>query len=218
MRRTALLFPLLALTALGQGCGNGTRIEPDRSLAVAGSQFGLVSGTCSMNANREITGSCSIVAASDLGGVNSGSSFALQLRLEDGGSLTLHAFGNRNQQAFNIRFSRTDANLSVRVEVNGQETNYDTQFRNYDARRTIALQIDVHNDETPVHLLIWDQSASPRFGLDQKVINSLCGINNPARDCNNFGLNGRGAGSNFGFTIDNAALLSAIVSAPKYEH
>lgn len=210
-------FALLPLLLFAVSCGDGKRVELNEGLSAGELRFGLLGGSCSQSLG--IKGSCSIQAGESLGGVAGEKSFALRFRLDDGGSLTMHAFANGTSNGFDLQFRRNGSRLEVRAVVGGRETNYDANFSAYDASGSLAFQIDVHNSESPTHLLIWDAASAPSFTADRKLVNSECtsaGGTDAEHDCNNFGASGRGAGSNLAFSLTNALLQNVAISGPKF--
>lgn len=216
----------ICLPVLLSGCGNGTRILPDTSLALGNSFFQALAGNCSVatdqNGVRYFSGNCMLLANGNLGGLDSARSFAVDFTLQDGGEITFHTFASSTgSNGLSLKFIRVGDVLRARVLVANRETNYDAQFSSISASGRVNLLIDVHNNELPAHLLIWPATAAPNFALANKLINSICGINGPRppdRDCHNFSSSGRGQGEYFAVSLQNAELFQITIGPPKYAH
>jgi hypothetical protein len=199
-------------------CGNGTREAPRGLVDLGGTQFRVVNGSCVRDAMNMLSGTCGVISPADLGGVSAGKSFALRFRLIDGGAVTLHAYSTNLQGGVDLRFSRTGNTLKFRGTIGGQSVDHSHRFTNFNAAEEISLQIDVHNNESPSHVIIWGPSAAPGFNVNDKLVDTAkCGLgNNPNDDCSTEWDIASGTGSGLGISLESASLISVTVSPPKY--
>ena len=211
------IFCLLSLVLLS-ACGNGTREAPRGMIEIGGTQFRVVNGSCNMDAQGAMSGTCGLLSAADMGGISAGRSVALRFRLLDGGAVSLHAYSTNLQGGVDLRFSRVGTSLRFQGTIGGQSVDHSPRFASIDAANEVALQIDVHNNESPTHVLIWSASAGPSFDPANKLVNTaLCGPgSNPNYDCSTQWGISSGTGSSLGISLESASLISATVSPPKY--
>lgn len=151
-----------------------------------------------------VEGSGSLIFISPLAGIPSKDSYALQFSLTDQGSLTLvtHSDDQLNQ-GINLVFTRNGSSLTAIIQAGGINTSTFT-LGGVDASSTTQLQVDLHNDESPAHILIWNGS---NFAKDEAIYDSeIPGMNAP----------GNGAGSYWGLVLSNAKVGQATVGPPKF--
>lgn len=200
-------------------CGNGERIAPENLVSVGSGQFRIAGGSCPRNSAGALTGTCRLVSPVNLGGIDSGKSFAIRFALADGGSIAFHAYAATDLAGgVDLKFWREGGTLRFSGTIAGQTVDHSRRFANFDPREPVSLQIDVHNNEAPAHVIIWPASAGPAFDVNAKLVNTaLCGIgNNPNYDCSTQWGTAAGTGASFGISLVNAALYSADISPPKY--
>ena len=153
-----------------------------------------------------LSGTGSVVVNQPLAGTASGQSYALQFRLEEGGSLTLYSnASNRLQNGLALRFDRKGTALRVKLIAGSTENDVSDAFAALDASGDIQLQIDLHNNEVPAHVLIW---SGTDFSEDAALLNS----ENAGREAP-----GNGAGQFWGLELAQASVTRAVVSEPKFE-
>ena len=152
------------------------------------------------------SGTGSLIYNTPLESVQSGHSWALAFTLQDGGSLTL--LSNTNNQLGNgvaIQFSRAGAVLSAKLKAAGSETDVSAAFTSIDASGAISLQVDIHNDETPAHVLVW---SGTDFSEGAALLNS--------EDAGNE-VPGSGSGTYWGLELNNATVSTIERTSPKFE-
>jgi hypothetical protein len=200
------LFTRLTLTLLlGSvltACGSDSSSVATHSLNNV--EYATVSeGTLAHNGTN-ITGTGSVVFVSPLSGITSNNSFALQFTLSDGGGLTLAA--NSNNQTVNgleLVFTRSGTQLTMATQV-GETFSTSTPLTGVDASGTIQLQIDVHNSESPAHVLVWT-------GNDFAEASAIYNSESPGP-----AAAGNGTGTFWGLALSNATVTGATVGTPKF--
>jgi hypothetical protein len=209
-----LLISTLALAL--SACG-GDYKEPVSSGSTA--QFGaqqvnVISG--SLTSGSSLAGTGSALFAKDFGSFKSGGSYALDFTLQEGGSLTLvsHSDSTLNS-GWEITFRRQGTGPgSLKVAITAQGTTRDTNnssgmdvFAGLDASGALKFQVDVHNDETPTHAVVWSRLLGDNFQAELALLNTEENDNSP----------GIGTGTRWGLRLDRAAVTRADESEPKFE-
>jgi hypothetical protein len=190
------------LVTLSLGCAK--KDAPAESTTTFGNST-VVTGTLS-SSPASLSGTGVAVFNAPLSGLKSKNSYALAFALTDGGSVTLQANStNRAANGLAIRFSRSGETLSVKMIAGGAETDVSSKFTGIKASDALSFQIDVHNDETPAHVLVW---TGADFSEDAALLNS---------ESAGFEAPGNGNGSFWGLELMGATVTSAKVGAPKFK-
>ena len=175
-----------------------------------------------LNAAKNISGT----SYTDLGGgkmlmsealsdVSAGFNFEFSFTLADGGSITFTSFASSQlSNGFEIKFSRAGTKLNVQATAQGQTQDWSSMFSSIDASQNVTLTMDVHNDESPAHVMIWQGEKSP----DKDHTNTLYNSAEDSVDLNYDASPGNGFGRAWGFTLDNAQLLKVKLSASQDGH
>ena len=206
--RSLLVASAVSITACG-GSDNNDDSNPNID---AHNSAGLTS------IENSISGNGSAIFTSSLGAIDSGAHFAVVAALDIGESFTIHAYSD-NQLANGIdlmvtRPANTPTNLEVMIEGHDISSN----FSSVEADHPISIFMDVHNDESPAHVLIWtaeeehhhheeehehhDEEREHHEGHleeDDAVFNSE----------NVAVVNGQGAGAFWGLTLVGAEVTTA---------
>lgn len=195
-----LIFFCIGLSA----CGGGA--NPDKALNAAKN----ISGTFYTD-----LGGGKMMMSDALSDVSEGFNFEFSFTLADGGSITFTSFaGPQLSNGFEIKFLRAGAKLNVQAIAQGQTQDWSAMFTGIDANQNIALTMDVHNDETPAHVMIWQGEKSP----DKDHTNTLYNSAEDSVDLNYDAAPGNGSGRAWGFILDNAQLLKVKLSSPQEGH
>jgi hypothetical protein len=190
---------LLALVTVA-ACACSKDEKKDSSLpqgTFAGQTYYVVEAGDLERSDSVLRGSGAIVFASPLNEIESQDNFALEFTVDDRGSLALvtHA-NNALGQGLTVRFERAGTELVTILSADGAGTT-DHVLSGMDASGTLALSVDVHNNETPAHVLIWSD-ASGSWDEDAALYNSESDADAP----------GKGKGSLWGLVLRNAELKS----------
>jgi hypothetical protein len=163
-------------------------------------------------AENKVSGSGSFVYGTKLDVIGPDSSHALTFSIKDGGQLSFVAYADPSLgQGLSFDFVREGTVLKGFIVKNGDLTSaleISSELSNINAARIINLQIDVHNAESPSHLLVWD-------GLESEFSEDKALVNTEEIDA---GSPGNGAGSRRGFVLRDATLLKALASEAKFGH
>jgi len=211
MKALNLMLLLLALTACGgdykdpeEAVGSGKEIQfGSQKVRVVSGSLNVVSGS--------IQGSGGLIFDSRYEEFKSGGSYGVDFSIDDGGSLTVVSHSNESlASGFELEFRREGASLKATLRAQGNSWSATNQFAAVNAAGVVRLQMDVHNDESPAHVVVWDQTASgDDFSENRAILKS-----NEEVD----GSPGIGTGTRWGLKLNKATITRAERSEPKFQH
>jgi hypothetical protein len=150
-----------------------------------------------------ISGSGTIAFKDPVGELGAKKDYALTFTLEDGGSLDLVAQADEKlEHGVGVSLRRTGAALSVVLAADGEEAAAKT-LAGVDAAAAMTLHIDVHNDESPAHVLVW---SGTDFSEDAAALNSEADGATP----------GQGDGTFWGLRLMKASVTAADVGGAEF--
>lgn len=195
---------LLFIVSLLFGCSGRTGNTATETLG--GQKYIVVTPGDLAKSDANLTGTGSIVFNTPLSETASKNSYRLFFTLQDGGDLSLIANStNKLQSGVSVKFSRNGAVLKVELLAVDKTTDVSAQFATLNAADKLGFQIDVHNDESPAHILVW--STNTTFEDSTALLNSEgAGLEAP----------GQGAGAFWGVSLTKASLTEAVPSAAKF--
>ncbi len=206
MKYLILIIALIGLSA----CGNGVRVLKEGDLRLGESFIVGLIGDCDTSNATKINGTCSFLTNADLGGITGKRNIPVSFELDPGGSLTMQAYGNQQTGAMEIRFDRlANDELGVRIGMLGNVIeDYSANFEGTDASARLTFFVDIHNNENPVHVLIWSEASG--FAPTDAIVDSTV----PGSP-----WFGRASGDQLSYRLENATLFaSPMPGAPKYDH
>ncbi|MBM3383483.1 MAG: hypothetical protein FJY29_13760 [Betaproteobacteria bacterium] len=158
---------------------------------------------------NRISGSGKVEFKENMGRLGQNTSHSVSFALSDGGKIVLSAYAQTGlSKGINFEFARAGKTLKVTLMKEGAAPqDASAQFTSINASRVIDLQIDVHNSESPAHILIWN-GLEKEFHEDNALFNSAATNTAVAQ----------GEGKMRGFALNNAVLFKATVSKPKLDH
>ena len=141
-----------------------------------------------------ISGSGSMIFTESLGSTDAQRNFQLTATLDEDSSVTVHTFADKKlQNGIDFQFTRKSDQASIKV--NG--TPFDDKV-SLDSSGQFSVSLDVHNNESPAHLII--ESAG------KELYNGTSG-----------GWS-NGGGKFWGLTLDEAEVIDARVDDAKHGH
>jgi hypothetical protein len=201
---------LHALIALALLAALGCKKDEDKTTAMPQGSLGnqtyyVVESSDLELGESALQGSGSIIFASPLNAVASQDNFALEFTVKEGGSLALvtHSDGSL-AQGLTLLFERSGTELIASLKADGSGT-ADHILNGVDASGPISLAVDVHNNESPTHVLIWN-AALGAFGEEDALYNSEDDAEAP----------GVGKGTLWGLVLRDAEITSATRGEPKF--
>ncbi len=215
MKHSILFYGILGLVL--SSCGGDYKspvdVSKESSNSFGGKQLSVVSGNLTIG--QSIEGSGSLLFAEELASFDSGKSYALDFALEEGGCLDLVSHSNEGlQSGWEIQFCRQGSgvgSLKATVFANGERR--DTKknetveaFEGFDASQPMKFQIDVHNNESPTHTLVWSRLLPIDFTENAAIFNTEEYDNSP----------GNGSGKRWGLRLSKARVTYVESSEPKF--
>jgi hypothetical protein len=201
---------LHALTVLTLFTVGGCKKDDDKTTDLPQGTFGEQTYYVLESGNLEQTegllkGSGALVFASPLNAIQSQDNFALEFTIAEGGSLSLvtHSDGSLSD-GLTVQFERTGTELISSLKADGAGTG-DNVLSGVDASGPVSLAVDVHNNETPTHVLIWN-AVNGSFEEDEALYNSEEDEDAP----------GVGKGTLWGLVLRNATVTKVERGEPKF--
>lgn len=136
---------------------------------------------------------------------DSGKNLTVTFTLEDGGSLLLKTFASSSlENGVNVHLTRSGEQLKVKTSKGSESGTEKTM--SLSANGSIGVSVDVHNNESPTHVLVWAASeAAP--AEDNALFNSE----------SDGGAAGQGAENFWGLSLVKASVSSVAIGAVKFE-
>ena len=204
MRKMMFAVSLCAMTAAS--CKKDeTKTTSRIQGTLGGKTYYVVDSGDLERSENSIKGAGSLVFSSPLAQISSKDDFLLKFTLQDSGSVELvtHSDGSL-AHGVSVLLTREGTALNAVLKAKGAET-APKALGDIDAARNVALAIDVHNDEDPAHILIWNTDKDA-FNEGDAVLNSE----------NDEAAPGQGSGTAWGLILQKATLTEAVVADPKF--
>ena len=170
----------------------------------------LLSQTGLSFSGTSLKGTGNVVAKKPLGEPKDDRNIGLTFALEDGGSLSVRAFATKTlESGVKFTFSRKGKVLQATLSADEKSVDVSRNFSALDASEEVSVLLDVHNNETPAHVLVWKgDTQSP--GDENALFNSeKAGDGESA---------GNGKGTFWGLVLSKATIKSAVASDSKFKH
>ncbi len=199
----ACVFPLL-LTFGAAACSAGNGETAGTADGRLGTNAYVVADAGDLQrADTHLKGSGAVAFKQPLGELGSKKSYDLAFTLDDGGSVTLITQADQKlENGVVLVFTRVGAGLSVALGAAGQ-IGEAKPLDGVDAASALRIVVDVHNDESPAHVLVW---ADAEFGEEKAVFNSEEDGPTP----------GQGTGTFWGLRLAKAQVTTAVLGDPKF--
>lgn len=197
-------YPAVILTmAILGACGSDSGGGSDSGYKLGDSSYMVVDGGTLSHKGTSISGVGSVAFVDPT--KNKDNSYAVQFDLQDNGSLSLTANAAEGlKNGITIKFTRSGSTLAAVLQKETTEVDISSQFKTIDATKGLSFQVDIHNSESPTHILVWSGSD---FSEANAIFNSENGPKSP----------GQGSGNIWGFVLKDASVSSVTVSGPKFE-
>ncbi|HET9238959.1 MAG TPA: hypothetical protein VFO10_17000 [Oligoflexus sp.] len=201
---------LHALTALALFTAVGCKKDEDKTTDLPQGSFAeqkyylLETGDLQQGDDR-LQGSGALVFASPLNAIQSQDNFALEFTIAEGGSLSLVTHSDSSlSDGLTVQFERAGTELISSLKADGAGTG-DNVLSGVDASGPISLAVDVHNNETPAHVLIWN-AVNGSYEENEALYNSEDDADAP----------GVGKGTLWGLVLRNATVKKVERGEPKF--
>jgi len=170
----------------------------------------------------ELVGTNGLLHKETLGSVGDDTGVDLVFSLpEDGSNLTLHVFCQKNlKQGINIIFTRLSGKVLIYVTHDDLGGSVLKEFTP-DGFSHLSFSVDVHNGESPTHVLVWPSSVTPKDGVSAFMNSEKFpfpldegGFNFPEWELNNI----KGKNIYWGLTLSGAKLQAANLTPVYFRH
>jgi hypothetical protein len=193
---------MLALAA----CGKSDSKNEDK-LSFSGYEYIVKSTSSPVVTDGELTGEGSIAFVEPLGSVSSNKNFKISMTLEDAGFVELKTFANAELGAsIGLKLSRAGDTLLL-VSSAENKVAEPIILKGLAVSGPLSLSIDVHNSETPAHVMLWSSSESSPTD-DNSVFNSDADGEIP----------GNGAGTFWGLSLKSSSISAASTGDSVFTH
>jgi hypothetical protein len=213
-----LKIVLIVLSSLALlACSGGN--NPDRQLQqkaadtkqiISGIAYDVIQPSTLTFDGTKASGSGKIVALTSVNNPK-GSAFKIALDLEDNGEVILHTYSdNKLKNGFDISIARQGGKIKFTLTSAGKTIDYSELegLAAINAVETIELSMDVHNNESPAHFILW-KSSEATFDENTALLNSA---DEPQA------TPGKGSGLFFGLTLKDASVIGLTNHKPYVSH
>jgi len=204
MLRLVIVFSCVFFSACGSSSNNNK--ESSGTVLFDKIEFlEMENSTLEIEANL-IKGAGAMVAVKPLQTIDSGNSFAISGILSAGSSVTLVTNAdNKLMGGLEFVFSRKLDEIDGSVKFGNKTVSISDYLKVQDPEE-LNLILDVHNDESPAHVLIWASTVS-EFSEETAIFNSEDAVVIP----------GNGTGAYWGIKSSQAEIAKLSISEPKFE-
>ncbi len=202
--KSFLVIPIIffALTACGKSDSKN-----DSKQSFSGYDYIVKSTSSPVINDGKLTGDGSIAFVEPIGSVTSNKNFKISMTIEDAGFVELKSFTNADLVAgIGLKLSRSGDSLVLVSSADGKDTGPLT-IKGISANAPLSLSIDVHNSETPAHVMIWKSTESAPTD-DNALFNS---------DADGE-ITGNGAGNFWGLSINGSSISSLTMAESVFSH
>ena len=195
-------------------CGSQSDSSTGAAKKIGSAEVVLLNAGSLQFVDSGIFGSGSIAFKNPVGEVKAKKNYALEFLLDDKASVKLVTHSNEKlENGFEFAFTRAGKTLQVVTTAEGKSVDISGAgtLSSIDATQKIKVFVDVHNDETPAHVLIWNQATQ-----DPTEENAAYNSESAEGAGDSFNSPGNGAATFWGLVLSNANVTSAQIIAPKF--
>lgn len=187
---------VLSFVSCGSDDDDSGQIEGN-SFSLGGNQYNIVENNGLASESGNVSGTGAFVALAPLGSTEEGGHYIIEGKLFSGSYVELSSNStNRAASGVGIRFTNSGGELQVALVGNGASTDVTTSFSGR-SPTDLSYRVEVHNDETPAHILVWPGDATS-YTEETALLNSEEGISTP----------GNGSGSFWSIKMNNSSVTS----------
>ena len=203
-----MLVAGLSAVAMLAACGKSESSKNTKADSFQGEKVGVSEDSELALTEETVSGTGSFVYKDPIGESSEDKSYVVSFKLADKASLELRSHtNNKLSKGVNLRFTRDGKNVKLVYGGESEKPKTIELLKNVDESKNIELSIDVHNSETPSHVLVWSSSEAKK-GEESALFNSDADVDTREK----------GTGVYWGFILDNATLNSAKSGGPIFGH
>ncbi len=147
--------------------------------------------------------------------IQGSANFEMSFSLQEGGSAIFYFFAKENlSDGLTIEFKKEQGQLKVLASAQGVQQEWSSLFSGIDTSGVMTFTLDIHNNESPAHIMLWSGSKNSSLNHRNTVYNSA----EDSLDLNYDAAPGNGLGRSWGFQLNNAELTTFQKSAAQDAH
>ena len=153
--RKFVMHILSSLLVFLASCGNDDSTKEDG--VFKGLSYSTIGESDLVSGENQIKGNGTILFTQPLGSIDSNNHFTFSFLLEDGQSISLVANAAENaNNGFEFVVERSATTAEWKMVVGSESIDIDDKFKDIDITKEVRLAIDIHNKETPAHVIVWN--------------------------------------------------------------
>lgn len=191
------IFLILGLSA----CGSDKDKTSQNAPSLDGYSYTTLAGASLSQDAEGISGSGHILFLDPLSeSIESGRNLKFTAALPDQGKMTVNLFSNTQLgQGLDFVFSRSGDLLKGSIAYAEEVVDISDKFSQIDITKAFTLSLDVHNDEQPAHIIMWDLGEDGDESEENEIMNS---------EEDGLEIPGNGSGIYWGIELADAKLTS----------
>lgn len=147
--------------------------------------------------------------------IQGSANFEMSFSLQESGSAVFYFFAKEGlNDGIAIEFKKEQGQLKVLASAQGVQQEWSSLFSGIDTSGVMTFTLDVHNNESPAHIMLWLGSKNSSLNHRNTVYNSA----EDSLDLNYDAAPGNGLGRSWGFQLNNAELMTFQKSTAQDAH
>ena len=159
----------------------------------------------------QVSGSGTLVAFNPVReGVSSSNRYDFRFGLKNSGAVKIKMHGNADLSgAMELEFLNSDNRFNVSLLISSQRVDLSQFFLSQNPTSSLGFSIDLHNGESPAHVLVWALDLVSARLPTNALLNTTA---------DKIAVPGEGTGAFWGVELVNSELTSAGVGSPNFIH
>jgi hypothetical protein len=202
----AWLVGVIASILIVAGCSKDSGGNDKPTYKLDDQEYLVVDSGNLTHGTTELSGSGKIIMKTPLASIDSGRHFALKGTLDDGGYLTITTYASAElKDGLSLKLARTGNTLKAQLSQGDETKDLAAALTSILSEDSITVALDVHNDESPAHVMVWKGDTTD-FTEESALVNTE---EEPAP--------GNGKGIYWGLELSKAKVTDAVSEDPKLE-
>lgn len=205
--RIFFVFFMTTMIALA-GCGGGrSAAVEDGTQTFSGYEYVVVSQSALALTSDSVSGEGMIAFKEPLGSVSSNKNVRLAFQLEDGSFAELRTHADKTLSGgVQVRIARR-GNVATLSVAAGDKEPVSRELAGLPVGEAMLLSVDVHNTETPAHVLVWDEAEKVPTDDNARFNSDADGV-----------VPGNGIGMFWGLALSGARVSSVSLGPARFAH